>query len=82
MGHGCYPPQKVLQGSPTVFIEGLPAHRVGDAIQPHCCDHCHPSFAAMGSSTVFVNGQPLMRIGDSANCGSKLMTGAMTVLAG
>ena len=82
MGHGCYAPQKLLEGSPNVFVEGKPANRVGDKIQPHCCDGCHPSTSSKGSSKVFVNGKQLMRVGDRANCGSVLMTGAKTVKAG
>lgn len=82
MGHGCYPPQVLLEGSEDVFIEGIPAHRVGDKIQKHCCKGCHPSTSAIGSSSVFVNGKAIMRIGDSADCGSIMMTGASTVKAG
>lgn len=82
MGHGCYPPQKLLEGSSNVFIEGKPTHRVGDKIQPHCCRDCHPSVASDGSDTVFVNGKAIMRVADKANCGSAIMTGARTVSAG
>lgn len=81
-GHGCFPPQKTIQGSPNVFIEKFPAFRVGDAIQPHCCKYCHPSFGGVGSSTVFVNGRPLMRIKDKVTCGGVMMTGAKKVRAG
>lgn len=82
MGHGCFPPQVIIQGSETVFIEGLPAHRQGDAIQPHCCKTCHPSAGGPGSPTVFVNGRAVQRVMDTATCGSVLMTGAKTVRAG
>lgn len=82
MGHGCYPPQKLIGASEDVFIEGKPAHRVGDEIQKHCCDGCHPSKAGTGSGTVFVNGKALMRVADKADCGSAVMTGAKTVAAG
>lgn len=82
MGHYCFPPQKILQGSEDVFVEGKQAHRVGDRIQTHCCDNCHPSFASQGSPTVYVNGKAVMRITDRANCGSVIMTGATTVRAG
>lgn len=82
MGHGCYSPQVTLQGSENVFIEGLPAFRQGDAIQPHCCDGCHPSFGGQGSPTVRVNGRALQRVTDTASCGSIMLTGAKTVKAG
>jgi uncharacterized Zn-binding protein involved in type VI secretion len=82
MGHGCYSPQVLMEGSKDVFIEGIPAHRVGDKIQPHCCHGCHPSTSAKGSPTVYINGVALMRVGDSADCGSRMMTGALTVKAG
>lgn len=82
MGHGCYPPQVTLEGSDNVFIEGLPAFRQGDKIQPHCCNGCHPSAGGEGSPTVFVNNRALNRVTDKATCGSIMLTGAKTVKAG
>lgn len=82
MGHGCYPPQIILEGSMNVFVEKIGVARVGDKIQPHSCHHTHPSTAAFGSMTVFVNKRPVMRVTDRADCGSIMLTGAATVRAG
>jgi uncharacterized Zn-binding protein involved in type VI secretion len=82
-GHGCFPPRVNDQGSPNVFINGIPAHRQGDHWVTHCCgDSCHDSAAARGSSTVFVNGVQLMRIGDPIACGSAVAQGSHNVFVG
>lgn len=84
-GHGCWPPRPCVEGSPNVFINGRPAHRVGDAWAPHTCPaipETHASVQAQGSSKVFVNGRPLARIGDAVACGSKVATGSGNVFAG
>lgn len=50
--HCCGPvchPGEASEGSATVFIEGKPVHRIGDAIS--CGD-----VSANGSSTVFIGG--------------------------
>lgn len=83
IGHDCHPPQKILTGSPTVFVQGKPVARTGDLIQPHCCGNsCHPSFVGIGSKTVYANMRPVARVTDMANCGSLIMTGSLTVAAG
>lgn len=82
VGHGCYPPQKVLQGSISVFVEGMPVHRTGDKVQPHGCHGTHPTSGGSGSPTVFVNGRGVQRVTDKASCGSLYITGATTVFAG
>ncbi|HET8687555.1 MAG TPA: PAAR domain-containing protein, partial [Methanosarcina sp.] len=72
-------------GSPTVFINGRPVHRVGDHWMPHTCPaipQTHDSFLAAGSPTVFVNGKAVGRIGDAIACGSLIMTGSTNVFAG
>ncbi|WP_139708448.1 PAAR domain-containing protein [Aeromonas allosaccharophila] len=33
--HDGFPPTKILSGSPDVFIDGIPAARVGDPLEPH-----------------------------------------------
>ena len=82
-GHGCYPPRANVSASSDVFVNGLGAHRVGDAWSIHCCGVlCHGSSQASGSSTVFVNGKALARIGDSIACGSNNATGSDNVFAG
>ena len=82
-GHGCFPPRPNLAGSANVFINGLPAHCVGDAWAPHTCGLAiHDSKLAAGSSTVFVNGKPLGRVGDAVACGSAVASGSGNVFAG
>ena len=53
-----------VQGSPTVWVNGLPALRVGDlGIHAACCG---PNIwqAIEGSSTVFIDKKPAHRMGD------------------
>lgn len=83
-GHGCWPPRPNVEGSPDVFINGLPAHRVGDGWESHTCPaipETHASVAAGGSPTVFVNGRALCRVGDPVACGSTMATGSGDVFA-
>jgi uncharacterized Zn-binding protein involved in type VI secretion len=54
-------------GSPNVFINGEPAHRLSDT-GPTNCPHGGTFESVEGSSTVFVNGRPLTRIGDTTQC--------------
>ena len=82
-GHGGYPPRNNIEGSSNVFINGIAAHRVGDAWPEHCDgDDCHPSVTASGSSTVFINGKPAARLGDSIACGSVIAQGSPDVFIG
>lgn len=82
-GHGCFPPRVNDEGSSDVFINGIPAHRVGDHWVTHCCGPaCHDSVCATGSSTVFVNGKPAARIGDLVACGSAIAQGSPNVFFG
>lgn len=82
-GHGCHPPRPNIQGSGNVFINGLAAHRQGDAWAVHCCgSDCHDSTTSAGSSKVFVNGKQLARIGDPVACGSIIAQGSGNVFVG
>ena len=47
-----------IEGSPNVFVNGHPVHRVGDG-------DSHGGVQAEGSSTVFVNGRAIARVGDN-----------------
>ncbi|MBB3141210.1 PAAR domain-containing protein [Halomonas organivorans] len=78
-GHPGCKPRPALTGSPNVFINGRPAHRVGDAWAKHCG---HGGVLATGSSSVFVNGLPLGRVGDAISCQSMVATGSLNVFAG
>lgn len=84
-GHGCWPPRANIEGSPNVFVNGIPVHRQGDAWGAHTCPpipETHSSVLGSGSSTVFVNGKQLGRIGDPVACGSAVATGSSNVFAG
>lgn len=82
-GHSCYTPRANNQGSPDVFVNGLPSHRQSDGWDVHCCGpSCHSSTAAAGSPTVFVNGKQKTRIGDPVACGSTMATGSPNVFVG
>lgn len=82
--HECFPTIRNIQGSPNVFVNGLPVVRLGDPYEPHSCpDHgIHQGQIVSGSSTVFVNGLPIARIGDPLNCGSRVIMGSPTVFSG
>ena len=82
--HGCYPPTPTITGSPDVFVNALPANRVGDELVPHGCSDCspHPRAVAEGSSTVSINGKPATRISDGVDCGGQLCTGSPDVFIG
>ncbi|MBD9483906.1 PAAR domain-containing protein [Pseudomonas sp. PDM14] len=82
-GHGGFPPRASSSGSPNVLINGIPAHRQGDAWPSHCDPNsCHASTLAQGSGTVRVNGKPLGRVGDAVACGSTVAAGSPNVFAG
>lgn len=83
-GHGTWPPRPSTGGSGDVFVNGIPAHRQGDAWAVHCNDApvCHAGSLAAGSGTVFVNGKQLGRVGDSVSCGSAVAAGSGNVFAG
>lgn len=83
-GHGCWPPRPSIEGSPSVFVNGRPALRVGDRWAVHCCpeiSECHGSVQAAGSSTVFVEGRALARVGDAVACGTIVAEGSDDVFA-
>lgn len=83
-GHGCWPPRPSVSASPDVYVNGIAAHRLGDAWAAHTCPsipETHASVLAAGSPTVNVNGLPLGRIGDAVACGSAVATGSGNVFA-
>jgi uncharacterized Zn-binding protein involved in type VI secretion len=73
-----------MSGSPNVFVNGLPAHRLEDVWEFHSKpdNPSHDGVLAAGSSSVFVNGLPLGRIGDPISCGSFVNSGSSDVFAG
>lgn len=78
-----FPPRPAIVGSPDVFVNGLPAVRMGDLWCPHTnILSVHPGTGIGGSATVFCNGMPLMRSLDPIDCGSVALTGSTDVFAG
>jgi uncharacterized Zn-binding protein involved in type VI secretion len=78
-------PGLVMQGSPDVLIEGLPAARATDkhvCLLPPLAGPHPPSPIAMGSKSVLINNMPAARQGDSAGCGAQIVKGALSVLIG
>lgn len=82
-GHGGFPARPTAVGSADVFVNGLGAHRLGDAWPTHCNgSSCHGGVTASGSPTVFVNGKALARVGDPISCGDTIGEGSPNVFAG
>ncbi|EDT9166248.1 type VI secretion system PAAR protein [Salmonella enterica subsp. salamae] len=81
--HDGYYETVIIAGSPTVFINGLPAAQMGDPLTPHAKpEHPpHPRKIAGGSSTVFIDGLPAARTGDAVDCDG-VVTGSGKVNTG
>ena len=81
-GHGCFPPRPSAQGSPNVFTNNIPQHRLTDAWSAHCCGPpCHGSVLCAGSPNVFANTLAVARKGDPVCCGSACATHSPNVFA-
>lgn len=83
-GHDACPPRSLAEGSPDVYINGIPAGRVGDAYVAHGCPvhPPHTGVIASGSGTVFINGRAAGRIGDPVSCGGDVAEGSGNVFVG
>lgn len=74
------------QGSPNVFVNGIPWSRQGDVNTPHlkppdpCLPHAAP--IAIGSTTVKVNGKGAGRIGDAISGCTAVAAGSPNVFVG
>lgn len=80
--HDGYRETVIIAGSPTVFIGGIPAARMGDPLTPHDKpEHPpHPRKIASGSPTVFFDGLPAARTGDKVDCGGVIIgTGTVNI---
>lgn len=87
-GHICYPPTALTQASVNVFVNFIPAGRIGDMFAPHACPcaKCPPPHLIRPISTgplnVYYNMRPPGRIGDMIACGDKIAQGSVNVFAG
>lgn len=80
-GHGGYPSRGCSQGSPDVFVNGLPVHRVGDKWDHHDDGNgSHDAIMLEGANGVYVNGRPIAMTGCEISCGSKTHQGSDDVL--
>ena len=74
------------EGSPDVFVNGIPWSRFGDVNTPHLLpgDPCptHSAAIAVGSKTVFINGRGAGRIGDAIASCTSVAEGSEDVFAG
>ena len=74
------------EGSPNVFVNGIPWSRQGDNNTTHllpgspCPAHAAP--IATGSSTVFVNGRGAGRVGDAISGCTSVAEGSSNVFVG
>lgn len=74
------------EGSPNVFVNGIPWSRQGDVNTSHllpgaiCPSHTAP--ITSGSSTVKVNGRGAGRIGDAISGCTSVAAGSTNVFAG
>ncbi len=86
-GHGChFPPSLATEGSPDVYVNGIPLVRQGDAYAPHACASCpqppHSRTLSGGSGSVYINGKPAGRVGDAISCGGSAEAGSDDVSIG
>jgi uncharacterized Zn-binding protein involved in type VI secretion len=78
-------PGIITGGASQVYVNGLPAARVGDK---HACllppnAGPHPaSTIVQGSSSVFIEGKAAARQGDKAGCGAAIASGSVDVFIG
>ena len=74
------------EGSPDVFVNGIPWSRQGDNNTPHLLpgDPCptHSSPIAVGSATVIINGKGAGRVGDAISGCTSVAQGSPDVIAG
>jgi len=79
----------ILEGDPTVLVNGRPVATIGNSISPHfCCGiqgcpptHCHAKTTAT-SATVLVGGKPICVTGDIDTCGHSRVLGSTNVIVG
>lgn len=83
-GHGSWPPRPSVTASSSVFIDGIPACRMGDQMDVHCnsLPECHRGTIASGSGSVYSDGLPIARIGDPVSCGGSMAGGSSSTLSG
>jgi uncharacterized Zn-binding protein involved in type VI secretion len=70
----------IIEGEPSVFIEGRLAARIGD--KALCTPVGKSPMIGSGSATVIIGNQRAARLGDTMCHGGVVVTGAATVIIG
>ena len=85
IGRNCANPVQTVtnEGSPNVFVNGIPVVRQGDQVGTHNASGCSPDTSKLStySGTVFVNGKGIGRIGDEYTSDNTIISGSTTVFA-
>ena len=80
------PSTMLVQGSPTVMMQGMAASFIGSPIVPHYrygSDHPHGGTVISGSSTIMIEGKPAAMVGTSfITCGDVVGTSLATTVQG
>lgn len=76
--HEGFPPTPVIEGSPSVMIDGKPVARQGDALEPHTRpnDSSHPRQIAEGAANILIDGKPAALTGHAVDCGGVVIGSA------
>ena len=83
-GHDDCPSVPLIEGDPTVLVNGKPIAVIGSKYQNHSGSNTkdHTPHIITGSSHVFVHGKPVARIGDLVSCGATVAEGSCNVFIG
>ena len=82
VGHGSFPPILTATGSPNVFHNSCPSHRMGDIFIPHASPSPSPphmGITVTGSPNVYHNSMLSARLLDIVLCTSVIITGSPNI---
>jgi uncharacterized Zn-binding protein involved in type VI secretion len=71
----------ILNGDPSVLVNGRPVAFFGSKVSPHPDDHAGVTTTSKNKS-VLVNGKPIVTVGDIDVCGHKRIQGSTNVIVG
>lgn len=81
-GHDCFGPQVITSGSSNVFIDGIPAARVGDSVSSHTCgSNTHAGVIMSLGLNIFINGMEAAVTGSPISCGGTVASGSPSTSA-
>lgn len=67
---------QIVEGSPTVYVDGRPVARVEDRAQ---CSQHGPVTIVDGNDALPINGRAAARVGSRCSCGAVIVTGSASV---